>query len=136
MNSANIHDNICPLIHKQCHPKGYHTDIKYHMTLNITVTILIQSNPECFQVQPVTCCELSGFLHQFEVCSIDSSRIMRNCSKVLTSTGYFSNFTGSSVITLFCLISAGYHLELHVAFNSLPPLLFFNTNYHILQCAY
>ena len=32
-----------------------------------------------------------------------------------TSTGYFSNSTGSSVTTLLCLISVGYHLELCVA---------------------
>ena len=29
-----IHDNICSLIHMGCHPKSYHCDIKYHMTLN------------------------------------------------------------------------------------------------------
>ena len=22
------------LVHKQCHPKSYHSDIEYHMTLN------------------------------------------------------------------------------------------------------
>ena len=31
--SSIIHDNICSLIHKQCHPKSYHSDIKYHMSL-------------------------------------------------------------------------------------------------------
>ena len=28
-------DSICSFIHKKCHPKSYHRDIKYHMTLNI-----------------------------------------------------------------------------------------------------
>ena len=35
-----IHDNICSLIRKKCHPKSYHGDIKYHMTLNIIFTVL------------------------------------------------------------------------------------------------
>ena len=26
---------ICPLIRKKCHPKSYHSDIKYYVTLNI-----------------------------------------------------------------------------------------------------
>ena len=34
MNSSIVHDNICPLIHK-CVPKSYHSDTKYHLTLNI-----------------------------------------------------------------------------------------------------
>ena len=31
MNSSIIHDSICKLIHKKCHPKSYHSDIKYHV---------------------------------------------------------------------------------------------------------
>ena len=36
MDDELIHhpSNICSLIHKKCHPKSYHSDIKYHMTLN------------------------------------------------------------------------------------------------------
>ena len=34
-NSSIIHGNVCSLIHKKCHPKSCHSDIKYHMTLNI-----------------------------------------------------------------------------------------------------
>ena len=30
MNSSIIHDNICSLIHKMCHLKSCHSDIKYH----------------------------------------------------------------------------------------------------------
>ena len=32
--SSFIHENICSLIHKRCHLKSYHSDIKWHMTLN------------------------------------------------------------------------------------------------------
>ena len=35
MNSSIIHDNICSFIHKKCHSKSYHSDIKHNMTLNI-----------------------------------------------------------------------------------------------------
>ena len=36
MNSSIIHDSIRSLIHKKYHhPKSYHSDVKYHMTLNI-----------------------------------------------------------------------------------------------------
>ena len=34
MKSSIIHSNACSLIHKRCHSKRYHSDIKYHMTLN------------------------------------------------------------------------------------------------------
>ena len=34
MNSSIIHDNICSVIHKKCHSKNYHSDVKYHTTLN------------------------------------------------------------------------------------------------------
>ena len=29
-----IYDNICKVVHKKCHLKSCHSDIKYHMTLN------------------------------------------------------------------------------------------------------
>ena len=32
-----MHDNICSLIQKKCHPKSYHSDIKHHVTLNIII---------------------------------------------------------------------------------------------------
>ena len=35
MNSSIIHGRICSLIHKKCHPKSCHSDIEYHMILNI-----------------------------------------------------------------------------------------------------
>ena len=35
MNSSIIHHNICSLIHEKCHPKSCHSDMKYHMTVNI-----------------------------------------------------------------------------------------------------
>ena len=35
MNSSIIHDCICSLIHLKCHPKSYHSDIEFRMTLNI-----------------------------------------------------------------------------------------------------
>ena len=34
-NSSIIHNNICSLIHKKCHPNSYHSDIKFHIALNI-----------------------------------------------------------------------------------------------------
>ena len=37
MNSSIIHDNVCICVHKKCHPERYHSDIKYHMTLNIMI---------------------------------------------------------------------------------------------------
>ena len=36
-----IHDSICSLVNKECHPKSYHSDIKYHMTLNIIFSVVI-----------------------------------------------------------------------------------------------
>ena len=45
MNSSIIHDNTCSLIHKKCHPKSYHSDIKYRLTLNIIFSVL----PSCFK---------------------------------------------------------------------------------------
>ena len=40
MNSSIIHDNFCELIHKKCDPKSYHSDIKYHMPLNIIFSVV------------------------------------------------------------------------------------------------
>ena len=39
-DSSIIHDNTCSLIHEKCHLKSYHSDIKYHMTLNITFSVV------------------------------------------------------------------------------------------------
>ena len=44
MNSSIIHDTICKLIHKKCHPKSYHSDIKYHMTLLLLFNLKVQTN--------------------------------------------------------------------------------------------
>ena len=41
MDSSTIHDNICSLVHKKCHPKSYHSNIKYHITLNIIFSVVI-----------------------------------------------------------------------------------------------
>ena len=32
----------------------------------------VQTTPKCIQVQPVTCCDLLAFLHEFELYSLDS----------------------------------------------------------------
>ena len=40
MNSSIVHDNVYPLVHKKCHPKSYHSDIKYRMTLNIMLSVV------------------------------------------------------------------------------------------------
>ena len=42
MNSSIIHDNICSLGRKKCHPKSYHSDIEYHMTLNVIFSVALQ----------------------------------------------------------------------------------------------
>ena len=34
-----IHDNICSLIRK-CHPKRYHSDIEYYITLDIVLSLV------------------------------------------------------------------------------------------------
>ena len=39
MKLSIIQNNICSLIHKQCHPKSYHSHIKYHMTLIIICNV-------------------------------------------------------------------------------------------------
>ena len=44
MNSSIIHENICSLIHKMCHPKSYHSDIKYHMIINNIFSSLLRSS--------------------------------------------------------------------------------------------
>ena len=44
--SSIIHDNICSVIHKKCHPKSYHSDIKCHMTLNITFSVAISCSSQ------------------------------------------------------------------------------------------
>ena len=41
MNSSIIYDNICSLIHRKCHPKSYHSDIKFHMTLDIIFSVFL-----------------------------------------------------------------------------------------------
>jgi hypothetical protein len=35
--------NICLLIHKKCHPKSYHSDMKYHMVLNIVFSVAMSN---------------------------------------------------------------------------------------------
>ena len=39
------YDNICELIHKKCHYKSYHNDIKYHTTLD-TIFIVVCAGQE------------------------------------------------------------------------------------------
>ena len=39
------YDNICELIHKKCHYKSYHNDIKYHTTLD-TIFIVVCARQE------------------------------------------------------------------------------------------
>ena len=33
-------DYTCKLIHKKCHKQSYHSDIKYHITLNTKFNVL------------------------------------------------------------------------------------------------
>ena len=58
MNSSIIHDNICSVIHKKCHPKSCHSDIKHHMTLNIIFSVVgtYEPYPTRFDLQ------LGGFV--------------------------------------------------------------------------
>ena len=39
MNSSIIHDIICSLLHKRCHPNSYHSDVTYHMILDIRFSV-------------------------------------------------------------------------------------------------
>ena len=48
-----------------------------------------RSKSSCFQVQLITCCDLSGFLHSFEAYSIDSSKTIRKSPEVLDSNRIF-----------------------------------------------
>ena len=43
--SSITHDNICSLVHKKRHPKSCYSDIKYHMSLNITFNVVVGSQP-------------------------------------------------------------------------------------------
>ena len=38
-----ILDSICSVIQKKCHPKRFHNDIKYHMTLNTIFSTIVGS---------------------------------------------------------------------------------------------
>ena len=53
MNSSIIHNNICSAIHKRCHRKSYHSDIKYHMTLNTLFSVVSMHTKEYDIVQLV-----------------------------------------------------------------------------------
>ena len=46
LNSSTIHNNIGSLIHKKCHPKIYHSDTDYHMTLNIIFSVVSMHTKE------------------------------------------------------------------------------------------
>ena len=48
-----------------------------------------RSKYQCFQVQSVTCCDLSVFLHWFEVHSIDSSKMISKFHEVLNFNHLF-----------------------------------------------
>ena len=66
MNSSAIRDNICSLIHKKRHPKGYHSDIKYHMTLDIIFGVVREPSYHCYQsVLPISRTGLSCGRAQF-----------------------------------------------------------------------
>ena len=65
------HSAICsaaPATHDQCPRRFLEHD---------------RSKSQCFQVRPVTCCDLSVFLHEFEVYSIDCSKIIDEFHGVL-----------------------------------------------------
>ena len=40
MNSSIVHYNICSLVHKKCHMKCPHSDVKYYMTYNVIFCVL------------------------------------------------------------------------------------------------
>ena len=46
MNSSITHDNLCQLIHKKCHPKSYHSDMKCHMTLDIVFRVVLRDGTD------------------------------------------------------------------------------------------
>ena len=66
MDSSIIHDNIYSLIHKKSCTKSYHSDIKYHMTLNIIYSVAVDS-PHSLSPRP----EARGWiLTEFMICNI------------------------------------------------------------------
>ena len=50
-HSSIIHDHICSLIHKKCHPKNYYSDMNYLVTLNIIYIVLINTRNTAMNVQ-------------------------------------------------------------------------------------
>ena len=81
MNSSIIYYNICSLIHRKCHPKSYHSDSKYLMTLNSIVQrsvklvqpiqnhiIWLESANKKRRVTPVQPARDLWFLHKFIHC--------------------------------------------------------------------
>jgi hypothetical protein len=56
--SSIIHASICSLIHEKCHPKRYHINTKYHMTLNIIFGVVD------------ACCEEYSSMSRSQVCRL------------------------------------------------------------------
>jgi hypothetical protein len=53
LNSSIIHDNVCSLIYKKCHPKSYYGGIKYYVTSNIVFSVAFM-HVQCFIYQAMT----------------------------------------------------------------------------------
>ena len=83
MNSSIIHDNICSLVHK-CNLESYHSDIKYHMTLNIIFSVAC-SKAEALEL------EIShGLETSHSPCH--SGHFLSNCCVMKSSHFYYSKY--------------------------------------------
>jgi hypothetical protein len=78
MNSFIIHDNIHSLIHKKCHPKSHHSDIKYHMTLNITFSVAIDF--PCSLI-----CKIRKWKNWIDITCVENLRRLQLCYLRVTS---------------------------------------------------
>ena len=92
MSSSIIHDNICSLIHKNCHPKSYHIDIKYHMILNITFSVSLF----------VTSCQFSLFIALINAKELTFHKVSQRGTKswILSS---FENTFYEELVSLLCM---------------------------------
>ena len=79
-----------------CHPMG---------SMSSEVFEHNWSRSYCFQVNPAACCDLSVFLYQFEVHSIDSSKTISDFPEVLNFNGLIlklNRFIGGLVQMRMC----------------------------------
>ena len=70
-------------------------------------------DPSDFQIQSLTCCDLSIFFIIFEVCSLISSKMFGNFLKSWALTGYFSKSTNSFITSSWFSLFIDHHHHHH-----------------------